>query len=115
MIQREKPIMYINSAYLNDSLLNYKDTTNPLSILSCGNYKLFSIHKLPTFRPRGRLDYQLIYIASGIAHFYFKPGGTETIIQAGTFVLFRPTKLFNSSCKSVAVTFSSNLLIEADT
>lgn len=82
--------MYINNAYLNDSLLNYKDTTNPLSILSCGNYKLFSIHKLPTFRPRGRLDYQLIYIASGIAHFYFKPDGTETIIQAGTFVLFRP-------------------------
>ncbi len=82
--------MYINSAYLNDSLLNCKDTQNPISVSSCGNYRLITISQLPTYRPKGRLDYQLIYIASGAAHFYFSNKGGETIIPAGTFVLFRP-------------------------
>ena len=82
--------MYINNAYVKDSLLNYKDIKNPLSIVSCGTYRLLSVKELPTLRPRGRLDYQLIYIASGIGHFYFRKNEDETIIPAGTFVLFRP-------------------------
>lgn len=82
--------MFINSAYINDSLLNCKDTINPLSVGSCGNYKLLTATKLPTYRAKGRLDYQLIYIAAGVAHFYFNDKGNDTIIPAGTFVLFRP-------------------------
>ena len=82
--------MFVNTAYLNDSLLNYKDTKNQISVNCCGNYRLISISELPTYRPKGRLDYQLIYIASGIAHFYFNKNDKETIIPAGTFVLFRP-------------------------
>lgn len=82
--------MYINAAYLNDSLLNYKDTQNPLSIISCGNYKLINKNELPTFRPHGRLDYQLIYISAGRAYFYFEPSKEPTIVTAGSFVLFRP-------------------------
>lgn len=87
--------MYINSAYLNDSLLNCRDTRNPLSISCCGHYRLITVDQLPTCRPKGRPDYQLIYIASGAGHFYFKDpyfndAGEETIIPAGTFVLFRP-------------------------
>lgn len=82
--------MYINNAYLNDSLLNYKDTKNKLSIISCGNYRLVKKKKLPTFRPHGRLDYQLIYIHSGIAHFYLESDKDATIVSAGSFVLFRP-------------------------
>ena len=88
--------MYINSAYIKDPNvkdlqdLYDRDKKNPLSIRSCGNYKLLSKRILPTFRPKGRLDYQLIYIASGIAHFYFSGSEDETIISAGTFVLYRP-------------------------
>ena len=37
---------------------------------------------------RGRLDYQLLYVASGKAHFYFS--GEEKIISAGNMVLYRP-------------------------
>ena len=88
--------MYINSAYIKDPNvkdlqdLYDRDKKNPLSIRSCGNYKLLSKRILPTFRPKGRLDYQLIYIATGIAHFYFSGSEDETIISAGTFVLYRP-------------------------
>lgn len=82
--------MFMNNAYINDSLLNYKDTKNPLTVLSCGTYKLNNMPKLPTYRPKGRLDYQLIYIASGKAHFYFDEKEEGTVINAGTFVLFKP-------------------------
>lgn len=82
--------MFINSAYLNDSLINYKDTKNPISVSCCGNYRLVTARELPTYRPKGRLDYQLIYIASGVAHFYFNNSSKDTIISAGSFVLFRP-------------------------
>lgn len=88
--------MYINSAYIKDptihdlTKLSDRDRNNPLSIRSCGNYKLLTKKIMPTYRPKGRLDYQLIYIASGIAHFYFSEKDSETIINAGTFVLFRP-------------------------
>ena len=69
--------MYINSAYIKDpnikdlKKLQERDRKNPLSVRSCGNYKLLSKKILPTYRPNGRPDYQLIYIAAGVAHFFF--------------------------------------------
>lgn len=80
--------MYINSAYLNNSKIAIKDKSKPLIVTSCGSYRLHTIEKLPTLRPRGRLDYQLIYVASGKAHFHF--GDKEEIITAGHMVLYRP-------------------------
>ncbi len=55
---------------------------------SCGTYHLFTRPKLPTHRPRGRLDYQILYIASGKAHFFFN--GVEEIVTAGNMVIYRP-------------------------
>ncbi len=82
--------MYINSAYLNNSLIDFKDKSKPLIIGSCGTYHLYTRPKLPTHRPRGRLDYQLLYIASGKAHFYFDNSDIDTIVSAGHMVLYRP-------------------------
>lgn len=84
--------MYMNCAYVKDSLLNYKDTSKDLVVGSCGTYHLKTISKLPTYRPHGRLDYQLIYIASGVGYFFFE-NGEETIIPAGNMILFRPKEL----------------------
>ncbi len=80
--------MYINSAYLNNSRIDIKDKSKPLIVTSCGTYRLYTCPKLPTLRPRGRLDYQLIYIAAGKAHFFFDE--KEEIITAGHMVLYRP-------------------------
>ncbi len=82
--------MYINSAYLNNSRLDFKDKTRPLIVSSCGTYRLYTRFKLPTFRPRGRLDYQIIYISSGIAHFHFDNAENDTIVSAGNMVVYRP-------------------------
>ena len=80
--------MYINSGYLNNSRAPYKNKSKPLIVGSCGTYRLQTVKKLPTWRPRGRLDYQLLYVVSGKAHFYFDDA--ERIVTAGHMVLFQP-------------------------
>ena len=80
--------MYTNNAYLNNSTLDIKDKSKPLIVTSCGTYHLYTRPKLPTWRPRGRLDFQLLYIASGKAHFHFD--GKEQIVTAGHMILYRP-------------------------
>ena len=84
--------MYTNSAYWHNKTPDFdddfEDTTHPLFIISSGTYHLYTRPKLRTYRPQGRLDYQLIYIASGKAYFYFN--GTREIIYAGNMILFRP-------------------------
>lgn len=85
--------MYINSGYKNNSFLDFKDKSRPLVVGSCGTYRLTSHPKLPTYRPRGRVDFQIIYIASGRAYFHFGSPDNETVVTAGNIVLFRPKEL----------------------
>ena len=85
--------MYLNSGYLNNSAIDFKDKSKPLIVGSCGTYRLLTKPKLPTYRPRGRVDYQLIYISAGKAHFHFDNKDNETIINAGNMILFRPKEL----------------------
>ncbi len=80
--------MYTNNAYLNNTVIDIKDKSKPLIVTSCGTYHLYTRPKLPTWRPRGRLDFQLLYIAAGKAHFHFN--GKEEIVTAGNMVLYRP-------------------------
>ena len=80
--------MYTDSAYWRNSKIDFRDKKHPLFVGSCGAYHLFTKPKLPTHRPRGRLDYQILYIASGKAHFFFK--GKEEIVSAGNMVIYRP-------------------------
>ncbi len=80
--------MYVNSGYLHNSLMDFMDKTKPLVVGSCGTYRLHTHPRLPTYRPKGRVDYQLIYIAAGKAHFFFQ--GKEEVVAAGYMVLYRP-------------------------
>ena len=72
--------MYMNTGYLNHSHMDFKDKSRPLVVGSCGTYRLSSHPKLPTYRPRGRLDYQIIYITAGCGHFHFDNVDNETIV-----------------------------------
>lgn len=80
--------MYINNAYLNNSLLDIKDKSKPLIVTSCGTYKIYTRPTFYTLRPKGRIDFQLLYIAAGKAHFHFD--GKEIIVPAGHMILYRP-------------------------
>lgn len=83
--------MYTNASYLHNTLLDFKDKSRPLVVGSCGTYHLYTKEKLPTYRPRGRIDYQLLYIASGKGHFFID--GEDKIITAGHMILYRPKEV----------------------
>ena len=80
--------MFVNSGYLHDSRAPIKDNSRPLIVTSCGTYRLKTVKRLPTLRPKGRLDYQLLYIVSGKGHFYFH--GEDRVVYAGRMVLIQP-------------------------
>lgn len=66
-----------------------RNVETSIAVNSCGTYRLDSEPKLLTCRPNGRIDYQLIYIASGTGYFYFD-GDTPAKIESGNMVLYRP-------------------------
>ncbi len=66
-----------------------KDKSKPLIVGSCGTYRLRTRQRLPTWRPRGRLDFQLLYVASGKAYFDFGEDKPREV-TAGNMILFLP-------------------------
>ncbi len=80
--------MYVNSGYLFNSRIPFKETGMDLRILSAGTYQLQSWPKLPTWRPKGRIDWHLIYITAGEGHFQLD--GKEVIVPAGNMILYQP-------------------------
>ena len=85
--------MYMNTGYLSHSHMDFKDKSRPLIVGSCGIYRLSEHPKMPTYRPRGRVDFQIIYITAGCGHFHFDTVDNETIVPAGNIVIFRPKEL----------------------
>lgn len=85
--------MYINSGYLNNSRLPFKDKSRPLIVGSCGTYRLSRKYKLPTWWSKGRIDWQLLYVCSGKAHFYI--GDQDVIVTAGNMVLYQPKQVMH--------------------
>lgn len=49
--------MYMDSAYWRNSRVDIMDKKHPLLITSCGTYQLLTRPKLPTHRPKGRLNF----------------------------------------------------------
>lgn len=80
--------MYVNEGYLNKSRLPVNDKSKELIVISAGTYHVKKKKRVPTLRPKGRIDYQLLYIASGKAHFYFD--GKDTVVPAGHMVIYVP-------------------------
>ena len=80
--------MFMNVAYLNNSTSTVVDNTKPLIVTSCGNYRVKNRSEVVTHRPKGRKDYQLLYIASGKGHFFIH--GEEKTVSAGNIIVYLP-------------------------
>ena len=85
--------MYANAAYLDNNHFDNADPANPLTVKSCGNFRILKRKSFNTYRPHGRRDFQLLYVASGQTHFFFD--GKETILTAGNVILYRPGQVQN--------------------
>jgi AraC-like DNA-binding protein len=59
-----------------------------LLVKSCGHYKLIHLKKMHTIREEGRQDYQLLYVAEGIAHFII--GDTIYDVGKGGVFIYKP-------------------------
>ena len=82
--------MDINVAYIDAENPNVEDLSVPIKINNCGYYRVHTGPVIETYHPEGRNDYQLLYIAAGKGHFYFKGSKTATVVEKGNMVLFRP-------------------------
>ena len=80
--------MYVNSGYLFHSRVPFQEKKLALRVLSAGTYQLHDWPRLPTWRPKGRVDWQLVYVSAGEGHFILD--GHEVIVPAGNMVLYQP-------------------------
>lgn len=76
------------SGYLSELDLDLTDSVHPLSVNSCGYYRLLHRQQYETYRPQGRQDYQLLYVAAGSA--LFTIDGTERRVREGELLCYRP-------------------------
>lgn len=80
--------MLNNSVFYNKCDDDIPNDSVELFVKSCGHYKLMQLPKLVTYRPQGRRDYQLLYIADGIAHFML--GQTTYDVSKGGIFIYEP-------------------------
>jgi len=80
--------MLMNRAYLGQVHEDIVDYSRSLIVTAAGHYRIHSGRPIQTYRPNGRNDYQLLYVASGKVRFYF--ANQEHIISKDNMVLFRP-------------------------
>jgi AraC family transcriptional regulator of arabinose operon len=86
-------MMFLNYANSSkDMPYGYMNKNIPIEINSCGTYRLNTDNEMETCRPDGRIDYQLIYIASGKGYFYFHNSMRPTVLEAGNIVLYHPNE-----------------------
>ena len=80
--------MYVNRADWGKPHEDIVQTDVPLLVTAVGQYRLNTVTEMRTYRPEGRGDYQLVYIAAGCG--YFALEGRILTLPRGTMVLYRP-------------------------
>ncbi len=76
------------SGYYYETDEDYPYDSEDLFVNSCGHYKLIHRKEMHTYREEGRRDYQLLYVAGGIAHFV--EGNTHYELGAGGIYIYQP-------------------------
>lgn len=76
------------SSYMNDKDEDRQDLSQPLTVNSCGFYKLLKMERHENARPGGRKDYQLIYVRKGVV--YYRVDDTWAKVKEGNMFIYRP-------------------------
>lgn len=80
--------MYTNYAYIGEVDQDIVDDSVPILVTASGYNRLLNRRVVTTNRPKGRGDFQIVYIAAGKGRFFFDDG--ETVVSHGNIVVFRP-------------------------
>lgn len=91
LLFRKELLMIHISGHLRDTRREegFEDTTRPLVVNCCG-YQKFLTKDYSKQRPRGRLDYHMIYLYKGSGSFVIQ--GNQTTVPAGSILLFSPSE-----------------------
>ena len=82
--------MFTSSAYKNNSENAEVDFSKSLTVSSCGIYQVFSGPTVLTERPKGRTDWQLLYVESGEVSLVLN--NSTQIVPKGSIILFAPNQ-----------------------
>ena len=77
-----------SSGYYYPDSFDHADLEHLFSVYSCGCYKPAGGETFHTYRPAGRCDYQLLYVADGAAYFQLSDGLRKA--GRGDAVLYHP-------------------------
>ena len=80
--------MVMSVAYVSSCMSAVVYWIMRLIVTCCGNYRIKKRSEVVTHRPKGRRDYQLLYIASGKGHFFIN--GEEKTVSAGNIIIYLP-------------------------
>ena len=78
----------ISGSLYDNSEIDSPDKQRPVSVTSCGHYRLIKKEFFETIRPNGRRDYQLLYVANGKASFLLD--GRMHTVEKGQMVVYSP-------------------------
>lgn len=80
--------MKMISGYFKNDVEDVVNTQYDIAINSCGKYELIKREQFKTYRPGGRDDFQLLYVAKGKVIFTFN--GEKNVVDEGTLILYLP-------------------------
>ena len=80
--------MKMISGYFKNDVEDVVNTQYDIAINSCGKYELIKRKQFKTYRPGGRDDFQLLYVAKGKVIFTFN--GEDNVVYEGTLILYLP-------------------------
>ncbi|OPJ58138.1 AraC family transcriptional regulator [Clostridium oryzae] len=82
--------MKMLSGYYTKNEEGVANTQYDIAINSCGRYELIKLKEFKTYRPEGRNDFQLLYIAKGKAMFIIN--GEKKIVKQDSIVIYLPSE-----------------------
>jgi len=80
--------MKILTGFYKNEDEDLSDTQYDIAINSCGRYELVTQKHFRTYRPNGRADFQLLYVAKGKGTFNIN--GQQQVVKEGTIVIYLP-------------------------
>ena len=81
-------VMRMDAGYFRGQDIDKASAESDIFVSSSGHYQLVRQEMFETIRREGRMDFQLLYVAAGKAHFYLKEG--ELTLKEGEAFIYPP-------------------------
>lgn len=105
--------MFINAAYLHNSTLAKVDTSKPLIVTSCGNYRVKTRSEVVTHRPNGRKMIISFFIQRPVKRIFLLMRKKKSLPQETLLFMCRMNRKSTFTIKKIKQMFIGSILPEA--